>query len=172
MAFVENVSEIKASTTSKRSLEDITTNIQENTSVAELLKAPATKKPKKAPISDEAKLEKAANGVIRKIQGQINSRLKWKSSFKMMKQNPDITQGARVEVPCNDPAIFEKIFQGATIKQGKDGKLSCTFKENDQVNALPVHGTSYRYSSAKLRAPCSATYKDHALIFSFKFCIW
>jgi hypothetical protein len=184
MASVESASEVKASavatTNTKRPLEDVVNttsaaNIKKNqNAVAELMKAPAAKKAKKttSSVSDEAKLEKAANGVIRKIQGQINARLKWKNSFKAMK-NSDVTKGGRVEVPCPDPAVFEKIFQGhADIKKGKDGKLSCTFKEEDEVSSLPLHGKSYRYNSSELRAPCSATYKDHAITFSFKFCIW
>ena len=172
----------------KRPLEDVSNSddvvaaaAADNTSTKKAKKAPAVaKKPKKAKTdtaaADAAKLEKAANGVIRKIQGQINSRLKWKNSYKAMKYNSDITKGGRVEVPCASPEIFEKIFSGisatAPIKSGKDGKLSVAFKDEDQVSSLPLHGKSYRYNSAELRAPCTATYKEHAVTFSFKFCIW
>ena len=144
----------KAST--KRTLKDVS-NGEER----------ATKKVR--PNKDEEKIRKTMNSVIRKVQGQINAKLKWKPSFKQLK-NTDNTKGGRVEVVCNDPEVFERIFGDA--KKGKDGKLSCSFKTDEEVEDLPFNGKTYRYNRAELRAPCSASLKDSALVFSFKFCIW
>jgi hypothetical protein len=152
----------KTTTSTKRALKDVSsaTSSQEG----------STKKPRTTE-QDEEKQRKQMNGVIRKVQGQINAKLKWKNSFKPMKNNSELKKGGRVEVVCNDPAVFEKIFDGATIKKGKDGKLSCSFKTDDEVEELKFHGTDYRFNCATLRAPCSASLKDSALVFSFKFSI-
>lgn len=119
------------------------------------------------PTSDQ--IVSQSTSVTRKVQGQISSKLKWKpKTFPYMKGTGN-TKGARVEVVCKHPHVFEHIFRGTAIKKGKDGKLSCSFKTQDEVYRLPFHAPSYRYSSASLRAPCSASYKEGALIFSFKY---
>lgn len=128
-----------------------------------------SKRPKKTE-EDPEKLHKMKNGIFHKIQGQINSKLKWKSSFIGMK-GTDTTKGGRVEVVCNDPGIFHLLFEGSTIKEAKDVKLFCTFKTEDEVDSLPFHGKLYRYNSTSLRAPCSVSLKDSALIFSFIFSV-
>jgi hypothetical protein len=114
----------ETATSTKRALKDV--------SNATISQEGSTKK-HRTTEQDEEKQRKQMNGVIRKVQGQINAKLKWKNSFKQMKNNSDIKKGGRVEVVCNDPAVFEKIFDGATIKKGKDGKLSCSFKTDDEV---------------------------------------
>jgi len=111
---------------------------------------------------------KQTAAVTRKVQGQISAKLKWKRSFSRMVG----TKGGRVEVVCKEPAVFEEIFKCATIKKGKDGKLSCAFKTDDEVAGLPFRGKSYPYSRAELRAPCSASLKDCALVFSFKYSVY
>lgn len=129
----------------------------------------STNSNKKAKTVDPEKIATLATSVTRKIQGQISAKLKWKKSFARMKGGA--TKGARVEVVCQHPEVFEYIFSDATIKTGKDGKLSCTIKDEDEVYSLPFKGKSYQYSSASLQAPCSASFKDGALVFNFKYCI-
>lgn len=131
---------------------------------------PAKKKARKGPTEAE-KLAKSVKQVTRAIQGQINAKLKWKSSFKGMKGTGN-TKGCRCEVVCTDPKVFEAIFADGDIKKSKDGsKLSVSFKEDSDVYDLPFRGKSYRFDDATLRAPVSANLKDCALTFNFKFSI-
>jgi hypothetical protein len=97
---------------------------------------------------DGAMLDKLTHGTVRTIQKLINDRLKWKNSYKYLKGGD--TKGGRVEVVCNEPEVFERIFEGATIKKGKDGKLSCSLKSEDDVHKcnLKFKGKSYRYGSS------------------------
>ena len=65
-----------------------------------------------------------------------------------------------MEVVCTDPEVFERIFSGVTIKKGKDGKLSCSVKTNEEADKwsnMPFSGKSYRYNSSVLSAPYSAS---------------
>jgi hypothetical protein len=103
--------------------------------------------------------------VAKKLQTQINSKLQWKNSFKSLKYGG--VRGGRVEVTCNDPKVFETIFKNGTIKKTKD-RLSWSFKTDDEVDNLPLHGKSYRYNSSELRAPVSASLKDNTPTFTFK----
>lgn len=130
----------------------------------------ASNKKQKTVALDETKIASQTSSVTRKVQGQIGAKLKWKSSYKAMRNN-DTKKGGRVEVVCQHPEVFERIFEGADIKTAKDGKLSCTFKTDDEVFSLPFKGKSYPYNSSELRAPCSASFKDGALTFSFKYSI-
>ena len=130
--------------------------------------APAKKKARKN-VNEAEILTKNVNKVKRAIQGQINAKLKWKNSFRRIK-GTGVKKGGRCEVVCNDPKVFEEIFGADNIKKTKD-KLSCSFKEDDEVYSLPFHGKEYRYDSAELRAPVTASLKDNALTFSFKFSI-
>lgn len=118
---------------------------------------------------DGAMLDKLTHGTVRTIQKLINDRLKWKNSYKYLKGGD--TKGGRVEVVCNEPEVFERIFEGATIKKGKDGKLSCSLKSEDDVHKcnLKFKGKSYRYGSSYLCAPYTASLKDNTLTFGFKF---
>lgn len=123
---------------------------------------------------DDAGVKQEAGKVMRKIQSEINSKLKWKNSFRNLKGENNF-KGARVEVVCSYPEAFEEIFKnrmGATIKTSKDGKMSCSMKTNDEVKEELFSGPSYRYNSAVLNAPFTASLKDNALVFGFKFTIW
>ncbi|KAL7533821.1 hypothetical protein ACHAXR_009719 [Thalassiosira sp. AJA248-18] len=125
-----------------------------------------------APKKDEATLQKMTNGTVRTIQQLINEKLKWKSSYKQLMGGD--TKGGRVEVVCTDPEVFERIFDGTTIKKGKDGKLSCNMKTEEDARKvdLPFKGKSYRYNSSVLCAPYTASLNDNKLTFSYKFSIW
>lgn len=72
------------------------------------------------------------------------------------------------------PPVFERIFDGAAIERGKDGKPSCAIKTEEEEGrcGLPFKGKSYRYNSSFLSAPYSASSKDNTLTFSFKFGVW
>ena len=122
---------------------------------------------------DEAQLQKAADALTRKLQGQINEKLKWKNSFRNLKGTYD-KKGARVEVVCSDPSVFEKIFEGGIVKKAKDGKLSCSVKTEEEWEKVEnlchkLQGKGYRYNNSYLAAPFSASLKDSALVFSFKY---
>ncbi|KAL7548677.1 hypothetical protein ACHAWF_013070 [Thalassiosira exigua] len=122
---------------------------------------------------DEATLEKLTNVTVRTIQNLVNEKLKWKSSFQRLKGGGK--QGARVEVACTEPEVFERIFKGAEIKRGKDGKLSWAVNTDEEVQEyrnFPFKGKSYRYNSSELVAPCAASLKDGKLTFRFKYTIW
>ena len=122
---------------------------------------------------DDAQVRDAANKVIRKVQANIKAKLKWKNSFCSLKDGN--CKGARVESVCNSAEVFEEIFKnrmGGTIKTSKDGKMSCSFKTDDEVKRMEFSGPSYRYNSAVLRAPFTASLKDNTLTFGFKFTIW
>ena len=148
--------------TTKRALTEVSSNQE----------APPSKKTKKDTTSDELTgeaLQKATSSVTRKLQGQINSRLKWKNSFRNLKHGA--LKGGRVEVVCNHPQVFEEIF-GTAVKTSKDKtKLSCKFTTDDQVYELPLRGKSYRYNRTELCAPVSASLKDNTLVFSFKYTV-
>mmetsp|Transcript_31230 Transcript_31230/g.56671 ORF Transcript_31230/g.56671 Transcript_31230/m.56671 type:complete len:206 (+) Transcript_31230:38-655(+) len=118
---------------------------------------------------DEATLQKLTDKTTRTIQKLINDKLKWKNSYRNLKGGD--TKGGRVEVVCSDPEVFERIFNGATIKRAKDGKLSCSLKTEEDAEKcnLPFEGPSYRYDRSYLCAPYSASLKDSGLTFSFKF---
>ena len=101
---------------------------------------------------DEATLDKLTDGTVRTIQKLINDKLTWKGSYKHLKGGD--TKGGRVEVICNEPEVFERIFEGAVIKKGKDGKLSCSLKSTEDIDKcnLKFKGKSYRYGSSYLCA--------------------
>ena len=135
----------------------------------------ATDAPAAAPKKSEAALEKMTKQTIRTIQQCINEKLKWKNSFRNLKDGN--TKGGRVEVVCSDPEVFERIFDGAPIKYGKDGKLSFSMQtvcklRRRRVNVKQFTGKSYRYNSSVLRAPYSASWKNDTLTFSYKFTVW
>ena len=125
-----------------------------------------------APKKSEAALEKMTKQTIRTIQQCMNEKLKWKNSFRNLKDGN--TKGGRVEVVCSDPEVFERIFDGAPIKYGKDGKLSFSMQTEEEASKceLPFKGKSYRYNSSVLRAPYSASWKNDTLTFSYKFTVW
>ena len=122
-----------------------------------------------APKKDEATIQSLTDMTVRTMQGLINEKLKWKSSYKYLKGGD--TKGGRIEVACNEPEVFERIFKDATIKKGKDGKLSCNIKTEEEVRkvVLPFKGVKYRYGSSYLSAPYMASLKDNKLSFTFKF---
>lgn len=131
---------------------------------------------KKAVVSpkkmDEAQIRDAADKVIRKIQAQINMKLKWKNSYRSLKDGR--TQGARIEAVCTSPEAFEEIFKnrmGGTVKTSKDGKMACSIKMDDEVKDMQFSGPSYRYNSAHLVAPFTASLKENTITFGFKFTI-
>ena len=128
--------------------------------------------PAAAPKKSEAALEKMTKQTIRTIQQCMNEKLKWKNSFRNLKDGN--TKGGRVEVVCSDPEVFERIFDGAPIKYGKDGKLSFSMQTEEEASKceLPFKGKSYRYNSSVLRAPYSASWKNNTLTFSYKFTVW
>ena len=122
---------------------------------------------------DDAQLRDAADKTIRKIQAQINLKLKWKNSYRSLKGGD--VKGARVEAVCNSPEVFEEIFKnrmGGAIKTSKDGKMSCSIKTDEEVKEMEFSGPSYRYNSASLKAPFTACLKDNTITFAFKFTIW
>lgn len=124
-------------------------------------------------IMDAAELQSAAHKVIRKLQAQINLKLKWKNSYCSLKGGG--TKGARVEAVCSNPEIFEEIFgkwMGGKVKKSKDGKMSCSFKTDDEVKESQFSGPSYRYNQAELTAPFTASLKDNTITFGFKFTIY
>lgn len=157
-AALEGILEAKggSSQVKKRALQDVSNNQASN------------KKLKKIPTLSQ--IESQVTSVRRKVQGQINAKLKWTNSMAGMKRT-DVKKGCRIEVVCKHPQVFQRIFGDATIKTGKNGKLSCSFKTDDEVYYLPFEGKKYRYSRAELRAPCSASFNEGALVFSFKYCI-
>jgi hypothetical protein len=125
--------------------------------------------PKK--MSDE-EVKQAANSVIRRINSEIKSKMQWKPSFKGLKGGG--VKGARVEVVCNSPEVFDEIFKnqmGATVKTSKDGKKTCSMKTDEEVKEIPFSSPDYRYSYSELKAPFTASLKDNALVFGFKFTI-
>jgi hypothetical protein len=147
----------------KTALESI---IQQPKSVAGMTKTVSPERSKK----DEASLKKMTNTTIRNIQNLINDKLKWKDSYKRLTRNFE-KKGGRIEVVCSEPEVFKRIFEGAAIKEGKDGKLSCSLQTDDEVENcnLPFKGKSYRYSCSYLCAPITASLKDGTLTFGFKF---
>lgn len=126
--------------------------------------------PSQAALLSSRILQEQTSSVTRKVQGQIRAKLKWKSSYEAMRTK-DTKKGGRVEVVCQHPEVFGRIFEGTDIKTAKHGKLSCTFKTDDGVFSLPFKGKSYHYHLSKLRAPCSASFKDGVLTFSSKYSI-
>ena len=130
----------------------------------------AAASPEIAPKKDEATLQKMTDRTVRAVQSQISAKLQWKGSFKQLRHG-DATRGARVEAACPDPDIFERIFAGTKIKRGKDGKLSCSVKAEDEEAQwrVPFKGKSYRYNQSYLSAPYTANWKEGTLTFGFKF---
>ena len=123
---------------------------------------------------DSVEVQIAAEKVVRKIQAQINQKLKWQNSFRSLKGGAS-TRGARVEAICNSPEVFEEISgnrMGATIKTSKDGKMSCSIKYDDDIKTMQFNGPTYRYNMAHLAAPFTASLKDNTITFGFKFTIW
>ena len=139
-------------TTEKRSLDSVNT---------------VTPPAKKARKEKKLDLDKETKKVVRAINGQISSRLKWKASYKFL--NGGNTKGFRVEVPCSYPEVFSHLFPDVKTK---GEKMTSNIKTDDGVSCLPFKGKSYRYSSAKLRGPASATFSDYKITFSCKFSIW
>lgn len=121
---------------------------------------------------DTEKSAKASDALLHMLQSQINAKLEWKNRYRNLKDS--MRKGARVEVACSDPALFESLFEGAMIKKGKDGKLSTMVKTEEEwikVKKLSpkLNGRKYRYNASFIEAPISASLKDCSLTFSFKF---
>mmetsp|Transcript_24862 Transcript_24862/g.59895 ORF Transcript_24862/g.59895 Transcript_24862/m.59895 type:complete len:206 (-) Transcript_24862:170-787(-) len=131
-----------------------------------IIQNPTVAAPKK---KDDATIEKLANKTVKSIQGLINGKLKWSNTFRNLKDGNK--KGGRVEVVCTDPEVFERIFKDATIKKGKDGKMSCSAKTDGEAENwnLPFRGKSYRYDASYLHAPLSASLNGGTLSFSFKY---
>jgi hypothetical protein len=168
---IETMADERTAPTTKRNLEVVVNKRvslspgAEERPTKKVKKAAAPRKPK---LTEQEALVKSAQQVEKKRQTQINSKLQWKNSFKALKGGTAL-RGARVEVTCNDPKVFEKISQNASIKKTKD-RLSCSFKTDDEVDTLPLHGKSYRYNASEVRAPVSASLKDNTLTFTFQIC--
>lgn len=128
--------------------------------------AAATAMPKKS----EAEISKLTKQTIKAIQQCMNEKLKWKNSYRALKGGD--TKGGRIQVVCTDVEVFERIFDGATIKKCKT-RTRCSMKTEEEANKcnLPFKGISYRYNSSYLCAPYSACLKDGTLTFSYKFSI-
>lgn len=134
--------------------------------------APAVAAPAKK--LDEAATERLAETTVKTVQKLINEKLKWKGSFKQMSKTGD-KKGGRVEVVCQDPEVFERIFSGATAKRSKDGKkITVSVKTDDEAAKwrCPFSGKRYRYNSAYLSHPYTASWSDSKLTFSYKFGIY
>jgi len=141
--------------------------------------------PTVTPKKSEAALEKLTKQTIKTIQQCMNEKLKWKNSYKQLKDGA--TKGGRVEMACTDPEVFKRIFSGLTIKKGKDGKLSCSAKTNEEADKwkyggaaypseyIPFDGRSYRYNRSELCPPFSASLNPglsyDILTFNYKFTI-
>lgn len=111
---------------------------------------------------------------MKTVRKLINEKLKWKGSFKQMSKTGDM-KGGRVEVVCQDPAVFESIFAGATAKRSKDGKkITVSVKTDDEAAKwrCPFSGKKFRYNSAYLSHPYTASWSDSKLTFSYKYGIY
>ena len=167
-----NLEETTTSKTMVTTTEAATSSIKRKVSLSpETNKVPPAKKARttKSKLTEEEALNKAVGQVSRKLQAQIKSKLEWKNSFRALKNGA--TRGARVEVTCNDPKVFEEIFKFTTVKKTKD-RLSCSLKTEDEVDDFPFSGKSYRYNTSVLTAPISASLKENTLTLSFKFTIY
>ena len=123
----------------------------------------------KGPIDLMTKM-KEFKKVLKAVNKEISNRLKWQSSFKAMKESGAL-KGARVEVPCAYEEVFGELFEDEFVKR-KGNKLTCFIPTDEHVKEIPFNWTkSYRYNSAELRAPFSASFSDNKLVISFKFAI-
>ena len=128
----------------------------------------AAKKP------DEAATERLAETTEKLMNALIHEKLKWKASFKEMRMTGN-KKGGRIEVVCEDPAVFERIFAGATAKRSKDGKkITASIKTDDEAAMwrCPFSDKQYRYSRAYLSHPYTASWCNNKLTFSYKFGIF
>jgi len=150
--------------------------------------APATKKQNKS-LEGEA-LEKRKKFRFQKLNKQIFDRLQWKASYKHM--NGDFIKGGRVEIDCPEPEVFIAMFadddeccegkaksmegklKGDTngIKKASSGKLSRSFKTDDDVECSGLKGKTYRLGSeAVLKSPTSVSLHHGKLACSFKYTV-
>lgn len=147
---------------------DNDTNLKKR--AAEDGKEPAAKKARIAPVVPELDGEALAKRVEfrrKKLNKQISTRLDWKPSFKYMN---GAIKGAKVDIDCSEPEVFKAIFDG--VKESSQGKLSRTFKTDQEVEDAGFYGKSYRYGAhATIKAPASATWSNGKLTFTFKYTV-
>ena len=82
-----------------------------------------------------------------------------------------------MEVECNDPELFRRIFNGAEIKEvKKDGKLSVSLKTEEEARkcGLRFKRTSYKGKTSRhydmyVCAPYTESLKYNKMTFTFKF---
>ena len=151
--------------------------------------APATKKQNKS-LEGKA-LKKRKRFRFQKLNKQIFDRLQWKASYKHM--NGDVIKGGRVEIDCPEPEVFITMFadddeccegksksmeiklKGDTngIKKARSsGKLSRSFKTDDDVECSGLKGKTYRLGSeAVLKSPTSVSLHHGKLACSFKYTV-
>lgn len=150
--------------------------------------APTTKKETKS-LTGEA-LEKRKRFRFQKLNKQIFDRLQWKASYKHM--NGDVVKGGRVEIDCPEPEVFIAMFadddecwEGTSksmegklkgdmngIKKASSGRLSRSFKTDDDVECSGLKGKTYRLGSeAVLKAPTSVSLHNGKLACSFKYTV-
>lgn len=141
-------------------------------------------------------LEKRTAFRFKKLNKQIDDRLKWKDSFRYM--NGIQIKGCRVEIECSEPEVFEALFGGTSssssssssteslseddscsepypiiIKKSSNGKLSRSFQTDDEIcDSGKLHGKYYRYgANAILKVPASVSLHNGKLSFSFKYTV-
>lgn len=120
------------------------------------------------PLEGE-ELQKRITFRRQKLNKQIDNRLAWKSSFRYMSN----VKGSRVEIECSEPEVFTAIFDDGNDSIKTTGaKLIRTFKEDDEIEEMGLHGKTYRFGAhAYLKAPATATLNDGKLTFTFKYTV-
>jgi hypothetical protein len=139
---------------------------------------PPTKKARLVQVLQDDALDKRKQHRLKKLNKQINDRLKWKPSFKYGGNRGKVA-GCRVDVDCPEPEVFHAMFgqgvQGGsnTIKtNNKTGKMTRTFASEDDLNDCQIYGKSYRFGAqASLQVPASATLHEGKLVLSFKYTV-
>ena len=117
--------------------------------------------PKKELTGDA--LQKRVTHRRQKLHKQLDSKFKWKSSYKYDRS----IKGGRVSIDCPEKEVVEQMFDN--LKETK-GKLSKTFATDEDIAEDGLYGKSYRFGAqASLKAPASIIWKDGKLSFTFKY---
>jgi hypothetical protein len=81
-------------------------------------------------------------------------------------------KGSRVEIECSEPEVFTAIFDDGNNSIKTSGTKLTRTKENDEIEAVGLHGKSYRFGAeAYLKAPATATLNDGKLTLTFKYTV-
>eukprot|EP00978_Attheya_sp_CCMP212_P023367 scaffold71507_cov35-Attheya_sp.AAC.1 len=127
-----------------------------------------TTKPTRKPMEGEA-LERRVTFRQLKLNKQIDFRLEWKSSFRYMNGQ---VKGGRVDIDCPEPEVFLAIFDEEHVKKTSAGKLTRTFKTDEEICDANLFGKQYRFgATANLMAPASVSLNNGKLSFSFKYTV-